>query len=85
MMGAYWRQLANTIERTKYFDQFLYLGDETASQKPVNRFMSSKRSDLSHMFCLISTPSVGYLYSIGGDTFHLVSTYHYAAAVTQVS
>jgi len=64
--------------------QILYLGDETAGEKQINRFMSSKRTQLSHMFCLISTPSVGYLYSVGGDSFHLVSTYHYAAAVTQV-
>jgi len=35
------------------------------------------------MFCFISTPSVGYLYSID-SSFHLISTYHYAAAVAQV-
>ena len=62
----------------------LYLGDVSASQEQ-NRFTSLMRAQQSRVFCLISTPSVGYLYCIGGDSFHLVSTYHYAAAVTQVS
>ena len=61
----------------------LYLGNEAVSEKQVNGFVSSKRTQLSDMLCFVSTPSVGFLYSIGGS-FHLVSTYHYAIVVTQV-
>ena len=53
------------------------------SEKRINRFVSLTRGQLSEMFCFISTPSVGYLYSIG-RSFHLVSTFHYATVVTQV-
>ena len=60
------------------------VGNEAASEKRVNRFVSSKRTQLSEMFCFISTPSVGYLYSIG-SSFHLVSTYHYETVITQVT
>jgi len=74
----------STCSTVVMFLLLLYVDDETVSEKQANGFVSSKRTQLSEMFCFISTPSVGYMYSIG-SSFHLVSTYHYATVVTQVS
>lgn len=49
----------------------------------MNGFVSADRTHLSHVLCLVSTPSVGYLYCIGAS-FQLVATYHYATVVSQV-